>query len=120
MRVGDIKDVLNSYGNRPVTLQHDHLHYDHIAGYRDFESQAEETKSQVEGEVWQLTADDELSLSGDQLRSALRREGVAVQDNNSSQSLLGKLAPLLDEVHRRELFIRLAADREMLHLVASL
>lgn len=121
VRIEDMQGVFKSCGNRPVTVERNHV-LDSAAAFVEYGGQSEQSDAnpKVVGELWQLTADDVLSLSDGQLRAALRREEVAVRDKESRPSLLGKLVPFLDEVHRRDLGIRLAADQEMYQLASSL
>lgn len=72
------------------------------------------------GELWQLTSEDVLALSEGELRDALRGEGVGVRNDESKQSLMGKVADFMDEVHRRELLIAIAAERGMFDVAAEL
>lgn len=71
-------------------------------------------------EIWRMTASDILALSDEQLRSMLRSQDVAVLRNESRDSLLSKVVHFMDEVHRRELGIVLAAQQEMYGLAADL
>lgn len=120
VRIDDMQGVFKSCGNRPVTVERNHVV--DSGAFADYVGQSgqKDADAKAVGELWQLTADDVLSLSDDQLRAALRQEEVAVRDKESRPSLLGKLVPFLDEVHRRDLGIRLAADQEMYQLASSL
>lgn len=119
VRIDDMQSVFKSCGNRPVTVKRSHVDSGDFAEYFE-QLEQNDANTKVVGELWQLTANDVLSMSDDQMRAALRREEVAVRDKESRSSLLGKLVPFLDEVHRRDLGIRLAADQEMYQLASSL
>jgi hypothetical protein len=69
---------------------------------------------------WDVTYTDAMALSDASLRASLRAERVMVHSQESHRSLLLKFADLMDEVERRELLIKLAAEDELWGLAAEL
>lgn len=119
--VSDMADVYASCGFHPVLPKQSEIQGEGDVGSGEDE-RTEQTRqaAPVVGEIWQLTADDVLALSEDQLRDALRNEGVAVRNDESIDSLRGKIVPFMDEVHRREVLIAVAAERGMFDVAANL
>lgn len=73
--------------------------------------------------VWNaadLKADDVIGMTDAELRAVLMVEGVGSRKSEEKMSLLRKVAMIMDEVERRELGIRLAADNEMYGIAAEL
>lgn len=116
LRVHDMANVFGSYGYRKVQIETQKA--EHVPLFNEDVNCIE--NDPIVGKVWQLTAEDVLALSDDQLRLALRKENVPIRSNESRQSLLGKIIDFMDEVHRRELGIKMAADQEMYDVAAKL
>lgn len=125
-RVRDMVDVFAACGGRPVELE-DQDGDDETGELREREMQTAMTVDQVEneagrmlGQVDGLTAEDVGRASDAALRGLLRRCGLGVKRRESRESLLGRVAPLLDEVARRELAVMLAAQAGDYALAAEL
>lgn len=121
VRVYDMAQVYASYGYRPVIID-DRISSSTLPS-QDVETDKPSSQSTSVGDplqLWQLTVDDVLSLSDEEIRTALRSESVALRNDESRQSMLGKLVQFMDEVHRRELGIILAAQEEMFDMAAIL
>lgn len=70
--------------------------------------------------AWELKAEDVLVMGNSMLRAVLAACDVGTTASEGRESLLRKVADWMDEVERRELGIRLAADGEMYALAGEL
>lgn len=69
---------------------------------------------------WELRANDVLAMGNEMLRNVLTRCGVGTTSEEGRESLLRKVIEWMDEVERREVGIRLAAESEMYGLAGEL
>lgn len=68
----------------------------------------------------ELKADDVFSMQVGELREVLAAEGLGSSSDEDRMALLGRIVELMDEVERREVSIRVAADKGLYGVAAQL
>lgn len=120
VQIDDMRDVYASCGYRIVRPLTDRSADEDTQKYQGGLYQQRGRAWITNNPIWQWTASDVMELSDNELRQALREHDVGVRHNESVESLLRKVADLMDEVQRRELGIILAANAGMYTLAAEL
>lgn len=120
VQIEDMRDVYASCGYRFVRPVIDRSTNEDVQKYRGGLYRQVEKAWITNNPIWQWTASEVMELSGNELRQALREHNVGVRHGESVESLLRKVADLMDEVQRRELGIILAANAGLYTLAAEL
>lgn len=119
VHVNDMTNIYASYGYKPVVAETLTVADEEFVQKSERNNQGKHIWI-TNSPIWQWNASDVMLLSEDELRNVLREQDIGVRQNESKESLLAKVSDLMDEVHRRELGIMLAAKAGMYGLAAEL